>query len=84
MNIKSILSRLSVCAIAVAFSIGIAGCDSKPKREPQRAAKGAILYWGAPASAMWSNQRKAKERERLERLKELIEKLPQPVAAPAK
>lgn len=29
MNIKFILSRLSVCAIAVALSIGIAGCDSK-------------------------------------------------------
>lgn len=27
MNITSILSRLSVCAIAVALSIGIAGCD---------------------------------------------------------
>ena len=27
MNIKSILSRLSVCAIAVALSIRIAGCD---------------------------------------------------------
>ena len=27
MNIKFILSRLSVCAIAVALSIGIAGCD---------------------------------------------------------
>ena len=27
MNIKFILSRLSVSAIAVAFSIGIAGCD---------------------------------------------------------
>jgi hypothetical protein len=29
MNIKLILSRLSACAIAVALSIGIAGCDSK-------------------------------------------------------
>ena len=80
MNIKSILSRLSVCAIAVAFSIGIAGCDSKPKREPQRAAKGAILYWGAPAAAMWNDQ----QHRKINQLKELIEKLPQPVAAPAK
>ena len=41
MNITSILSRLSVCVIAVALSIGIAGCDSK-EREAGRAIIGRV------------------------------------------
>ena len=41
MNIKSILSRFSVCTIAVALSIGIAGCDSK-EHEPGRAIIGRV------------------------------------------
>lgn len=35
MNIKFILSRLSACAIVVALSIGIAGCDSKERKAVQ-------------------------------------------------
>ncbi len=41
MNIKFILSRLSVCAIAFALAIGIAGCDSK-EREASRAIIGRV------------------------------------------
>lgn len=42
MNIKFILSRLSACAIAIALSIGIAGCDSK-EHETGRAIIGSVI-----------------------------------------